>query len=235
MSRKFLLPFDSYELSGPKPRALEIASKFSPHRRKIVKLANNPLYYINAIQFTNGELYRAVLGYELLWDRKTERDLMLCLDYILTLHLNEETYYFEELTVTTETRIHGVKWPRGIAPRVLAFETQWPYELKTGEKLLARVNCLDKPNHVDVERVSTGEVFTLQLVKYLRYREKLMKGNRDYEERRKRRRGSEKKSFNGPETASLRLVGKTGKEKPVGHLSSKLHHLQEGLRRKGPL
>lgn len=132
---------------------------------KYRNLADNPLYYDNAIQYCGGEFYRAVLGYEVLWDRKVERSLVMTLDYLLTSLKETGAYRLDDVKVQASTKIYGIQWQNGVAPQMLNFDLLWPYRLKAGENLLARVNLVDKPNHVDLER-STGEVFTIPFIRY---------------------------------------------------------------------
>ena len=221
--RKFKHPFDSYEIGKIKPMAIEtdragVGKYFNRYR-------DNAIYYENSLKYLGGELYRAILGYDLVWDKKTERNLMLCLDYLMTRYQERDEYYFEELIVTKEVMIHGVTWHRGIAPKKLAFELQWPHQLKPGQRITARVNCLDKPNHVDLE-LPDGTVFTLQLIKYLRYRETVLKGTKGYERPRRQKTTS---SFTSPKGTGLSLVTKYGNKKPARKISLKLLGLRKTI------
>lgn len=165
MSKKYRFPFETYRLGRFKPSTIEL-DKDGLGRYQ--QLTNNPIYYENILKFCGGDLYRAALGYEKMWDRKTERKLMLCLDYFLTDLRDREQYYLEELTVTKPLKLHGVKWFRGIAPQDLTFDLQWVYELKPGESITARINLLDKPFHVDIEQ-SDGSIHTIPYLKYRKY------------------------------------------------------------------
>lgn len=130
---------------------------------------DNPIYYQNAFQFLGGGFYRRILGYENLWDRDYEGRMNKALDYVLTDLEKRRSYYLEDLVVNRDAAIHGIKWVRGLAPRKLEFNTQWIYELKANERLTVRVNLLDKPNHVDIER-ENGEVFSVQYLRYQNYK-----------------------------------------------------------------
>lgn len=143
-------------------------------------LANNQIYYYNVLQHMGGDFYRRVLGYEVLWDLQVERKMMLCLDYYMLKKSESREYYLEELKVNKTTRIHGIRWPRGIAPQTNRFDLQWPFDLKEGESITARINLLDKPHHVDLER-SNGEVFTIQYLRYKNYLIDIFRRKQRYE------------------------------------------------------
>ncbi len=209
MSRKFKRPIESYGLTRYKPMAIELDGAGLGRYRD---LADNPIYYYNAIQYAGGGFYRAALGYEVIWDRKAEGVLDLCLDYVLTKVDRDNAYYLDELEIAKDVQLHGVIWPRGVAPQNLSFAIQWPLDLTAGEKLTVRVNLLDKPHHVDLER-SNGEVFTIS---FLRYQNYLSMGMFKKKGRRRNERAKAPAiSIKGRTGPRLSLVGGSRKEKPA--------------------
>lgn len=226
MSKSFTKNIDSYQVGRYKLMSIELDRVNLARYRH---LSDNPVYFYNCLTFCGGSLYRAILGYEVLWDRRKEEELMLCLDYFLTTQQDRNLYYTEELKVTRDFRTHGVAWPRGIAPRTLRFDLQWAYEIKAGESLTARINMLDKPYHVDIER-GNGEVFSLQLPRYHQLLERFCKpkGNRNETDRNKRRANQTSKGFKG---SGLSLVrGFSNKESPF-EVPRKVFNLRQRIRR----
>ncbi len=190
-------------------------------------LSLNPIYYYNAITFCGSSFYRKALGYEVIWDKKAEATLVNCLDYLLHKYEEDGDYYFEELKVKQDTRMHGEVWPRGLPPKTLTFAQQWPFELKRGETLTARINLLDKPYHVDLER-STGEVFSIHYPRYAIFRNKLckVKGNA----RRESNKWRSKPPTNGPQgrkREGLSLVKQLSHEDPIKTIPNKLSSLRQ--------
>lgn len=191
---------------------------------KYRELANNPIYYYNAIQYTAGSFYRAVLGYEILWDKRKEAELMLCLDYYLT-HLSDEgSYYGETLKTTRDVMVWGIPWTRAVAPRNLSsFKLEWPFELQRGEVLQTRINLLDKPYHVDVERPS-GEVFTISYPRYQNFKDqhcKLIRG------RRKNDRQKQSKELSNPKGEKLSLVKRLSQKQRLSTLFNALSLMRQ--------
>lgn len=225
MSRKYAKPFSSYELGRFRPMALE---QDAEGLFKYKTLADNPIYYQNAIQYCGGELYRTILGYELIWDQNAERTLMLCLDFFCADLENRGLYWLEEIKVIKTQKIHGVSWPRGIAPQELRFDLMWAYGLKEGESLTARVNLVDKPNHVDLERAS-GEVFTIPYIRYENYiTNNLFKRKKVYEDKILSR---ATKRTSSPKTKGLKLVKRASREDPSQSPPSQLLNLSQRQRR----
>jgi hypothetical protein len=190
---------------------LDRASPISKYRA----LADNALYYFNALQYMAGGFYRAALGFEVIYDRRREDELNLCLDYFLTNLIDQKLYYFETLKVLRTTRLYGQRWHREIAPKTHTFDLSWPYELERGEALVCRVNCIDKPNHVDIERVETGEVFSVPVVSYYHFKARhcQTKGTDIRERQSSRSRGSKTTKTAGRTRLSLVKTG--GQFKPV--------------------
>lgn len=146
---------------------MEIEQAGTVHLAKYAKKhALNPIYFQNSFIYLGGGLYRRILGYDVLWDKEAEAKLQKALDFYLTRVDTDGSYYFEKLEVTADFKLFGIRWHREVCPQAFKFDLQWPFEMKTGEKLLARVNLLDKPNHVDIER-EDGTVFSIQLLTYL--------------------------------------------------------------------
>ena len=222
--KKFKHRVEAYSLGRIRPMAIE---QDRAGLGKYVRLTDNPLYYYNALQYTGGSLYRASLGYEIFWDKQVEAQLMLCLDYLLTDYRDKQLYYIEEFTALTDLNQHGIKWHRGLAPQTLNFDMMWPFEIKKGERYTARVNLLDKPNHVDLE-LPNGEIYTLQFLRYQRLLTKF------------RRRGSYVKrtttanrptSIPGSKSPSLSLVNKIGQHFSLKKLPVKLSYMRQGYGR----
>lgn len=133
-------------------------------------LASNPIYYFHAIQYTNGDFYRAILGYENVWDKDYETALVKSLDYILHYHDKRHEYYFEELVFNTETFLYGIPWRRGIKP-ALDFRATASRRMERGSRAFARINLLDNPHHVDIE-FEDGSVMTVAYLRYLIWKKK---------------------------------------------------------------
>lgn len=111
-----------------------------------------------------------MLGYGDVWDKPFEEKLVKSLDFYLD-WLNERSeYYFEQLEFVHRTRLHGIAWHRGVKPKRIDLRLRHPKLVEAGTRALARINLLDKPNHVDVEFFGTGEVFTISYIQYLRWR-----------------------------------------------------------------
>lgn len=150
-------------------------------------LFNNPIYYFHSLQYVGGDFYRAVLGYETIWDRDYENDLIVSLDKLLT-QLNETgEYYFEDVRTIRKHYIQASKWYRGIKPsNPFARRVQRIHHLPSGLEGLARINLVDKPHHVDLE-FEDGQIFTISFMRYLTYKEKFFRSKR-HEKRTKQNR-----------------------------------------------
>lgn len=199
-------------------------------RRKLgryVSLAENPIYYYGALQYCGGSFYRAALGYETLWDVETEAKLMLCLDYLMSKHELAGHYYIEEIKCNGTMTMHGLPWKRGIMPEHFQFHLLYPFKLNWGESITARVNLLDKPNHVDLERAN-GEVFSITLMRYLDYVNKgtfsLKKGKLKNEQKYPKGPAS---GYKGSKRPSLSVVGGTRCKDPVRKTAVKLPPLRK--------
>lgn len=162
--RKFNKPFDEWSLTSDYPMSIEL-SPYSVARYR--ELSDNPIYYLNAIQYVNGGLFRAALGYEVLWDRKLEERMELALDYFLTRLNDQRDYYLEEIVFSKGITIHGLPWKRRVKPK-FNFSSKWPREVKRGERALARVNRLDGRYHVDLDFDQSGDVITITYMDYER-------------------------------------------------------------------
>lgn len=196
---------------------------------KYSRLSDNPLYYKNALQYCGGSIYRAALGYETLWDRAKENQLRLCLDYLLVRHSNLKEYYLTTATATRDALLYGIRWHRGLAPRKLKFDLQWPFNVKSGELLTVRVNLLDKPFHVDIEQ-SDGAVHTIL---YTRYRSLIDNGlfkpiGEPSNDRATKSQRPEQTTdvFKGRKSQGYQMVRRLIKENPIRQLSSKLLHMR---------
>lgn len=111
-----------------------------------------------------------MLGYGDVWDKPFEEKLVMSLDFYLDWLSERSEYYFEQLEFLHRTRVHGISWHRGIKPKRIDLRLRHPKLVEPGTRALARINLLDKPNHVDVEFFGTGEVFTISYIQYLRWR-----------------------------------------------------------------
>jgi len=213
------------KLGRYKPIALELdKAGLGKYRR----LKDNPIYYYNALTHLGGSLYRAALGYEAVWDRRAEQNLVLCLDYLLAKYREEDSYYLEEISVKGPIRLYGLIWPRGIAPKTYAFDLQWPFELKDGENLQVRVNLLDKPNHVDLER-ENGEVFSIQFMRYQNYLNSgAFKRKGPYNVNRSKSTKSSTNAHQGRKRKSLSLVSQLINEDAPQALSVRMHRMRQG-------
>lgn len=186
------------------------------------KLAENPLYYQNAFNYCGGSLFRAILGYEQVWDKAFEERLMLCLDYLLTDFEDIGRYFMLELTAASDLVVYGLCWPRSVCPQTFKFDVQWPYELQKGEKLVCRVNMLDWPYRADFERAN-GEVFSIPYRRFYSnlLNRKFLRSERDKKPQHQKR--------------SLRVVGKFGPTEPVRRPTPKLPNLLIPNKWKTPL
>jgi hypothetical protein len=169
--KKFKKPFDSYKLSSRyRPMSIELHWQGLKAFRD---LAENPLYYLNAIQYTNGELYRAIFGYEFLWDREYEGEIMLALDYYLTELDKRGHYYLEEVKVDRPFTLEGRKWRDGLKPKPLTFQKTALAKdrIPSGLRATARVNTMDVPSHVDIE-FDNGAIYSVNYIKYQNWKER---------------------------------------------------------------
>lgn len=189
-------------------------------------LADNPIYYNNAIQYMGGELYRAIVGYELLWSKLVEDKLMLALDYFLS--QNSESYFLTEMEVVEPMRIYGTYWFRGIKPDPLHFQVQTPFSLAKNEKLIARINLLDKPMNVDIE-TEAGLVFSIPYMRYKYWLDsKRIRVPKEVSVKNEKQSAKREKN-------SYRLDGKVKELFASQKVYAKLLHLPKGNRRATPL
>lgn len=229
--RKFKRPIDSYEMGRHRCMSME---QDPSGLGKYARFKDHFIYYQNALNYCGGELYRAVLGYENLWDRKAERQLMLCLDFYLQQQVDKRKYYLEETTVKQSLLIHGVKWPRQIPPKTLNFDLQWPFQLQEGEALISRINLLDKPYHVDIER-SNGEIFTVPFTRYQNLVDNGMFKRKPRKENYEKRSRSATTRTATPKAKGLSLVGQPSKVHPFKEIPQKLLHLRKRFGNDFPL
>lgn len=127
----------------------------------------NRLYYANSTQYMGGSFYRAVLGYETIWDREYESQLVKSLDYHLSLLKKRKTYYFEELVFKRQTSIKGFQWERGVKPVISRLDLPALEEKNVAQytTALARINRVDSPAHVDVD-FSDGSTWTFSIARW---------------------------------------------------------------------
>jgi len=137
---------------------------------RYLHLNSNPIYYYYAFQFTYGDFYRAIFGYEHLWDEAYETQLIVKLDELLSYLHDRKLYYFEDLKCLRKVKIYGLEWKRGIKP-ITNFLATKPRHISRGERILARINLLDKPHHVDLE-FENGDVMTVSFMRFLRWKQK---------------------------------------------------------------
>lgn len=138
---------------------------------KYVRLyADNAIYYENCFKYMGGGLYRVALGYDLIWDKEREALWMKKLDHHICQLEDLKSYYLEDLIVGHKTTISGFQWPRECPPKANN-KLQQVFRVKQGERVLARVNLIDKPNHVDIE-LSNGKVYRLPWLKYNHLKQK---------------------------------------------------------------
>ena len=155
MIRVFKELFDSYAITVPLHKL-----SFTAH----AKLMTNKLYWDNWGQFLDldGEasLYRAVLGYDEWYDKSRNLEETEKLDYYLNRLSANGNYALKGFKVRLETVLQGVHWKDGVKPGLNRIYGQTrnteAIKFKKGDKLLARINLLDKPEHVDLEWL--GEV-----------------------------------------------------------------------------
>lgn len=176
--KKFSGPFDSYGMHKEKLAWVEFIKVVPPD--VLAKIQDNPIYYYYALQYRAGSLYRAVLGYEEVWNREAETKLVRGLDIYLG-QLQERTlYYFEDIVTNRRFYCKGLAWRRGVKPplRFLLknLSTIWYPE---GTAITARINLEDAPNHVDLE-FPDGRVMSVSYMNYLNWKSngKLRKRNR---------------------------------------------------------
>lgn len=197
------------------------------------ELANNPIYWKEAIQYTGGSLYRAALGYELLWDRKAEEKLISNLDYQLTRHENNGHYFIEEMKVMRDHTCYGIPWIRGVKHEQRAwFAKQWPFKLREGENLTIRVNLLDAPYHVDIEQAD-GQVHTMRYMAYRFLLKHIFKRKRmpsNEKSTNKPRPGTNPKATAYSGKPGLSLVKPNGRRKPFERSAVKLSFMQQTKR-----
>lgn len=199
------------------------------------ELVSNPIYYREALQYNGGGFYRAVLGFETLWDLKIEQDLNLSLDYFLTAHREKGLYYLSELTATKDFTLNGWKWFRGIPPDPAIFKTGmlWPMEVEEGDLFTARVNLLDHPFRVDIEKAD-GQITTIP---YMRYKKlvarhfKIRKKGYDEKIPHKSRRRALPPLSTARRKPRLRVVKNHGNEIAIKKLDVELSYMPERQRR----
>lgn len=198
-------------------------------------LANNPIYYFHALQYTNGELYRAIFGYEKIWDKDYEDKLMLILDYVLNRYDERNEYYFENVTSEISLSLKGLVWKNGVKPKVY-FGMKWPVRIPRGFKIMARVNKLDAPFHVDLE-FEDGRILTIPYLTYKNLKDRrYLRSKRDENARAK---SKQSKSNGASQTkGQCREAGQaegTSGENSTQKLPHQLHYLRQGFRRTSTL
>lgn len=195
--KKFAKSFDSYEIGPDRPITVELHAQGV---KRYLALVENPLYYLNAFQYTNGELYRAILGYETIWDKEVEDSLMTQLDFFLNRVAKRREYFLEEIVFDRTAEIRGLLWKRGIKPKI-TFRVGLPQQealIPSGSYALARTNLLDKPRHVDIE-FDDGTIFTVPLIHYLELKKKHI---RSLDHEKSNNRSADKVKGTGGEIAS---------------------------------
>lgn len=223
--RKFTDPFDSYQLSVERPMIVEL----SPQRGHYNHLIENPLYYFNAFQYTHGELYRAIFGYEQLWDKNYEKDLMMALDFMMCFWAKKRDYYIEEIFIDRRVYLEALPWLRGVKPRSLNLMQRKRFKVNCN-RATARVNALDRPFHVDVQ-LYTGEIFTVPYAIYMNLKGRRMIRSLDHENPSREAKGHAKNDAN-PTAQRLESLGRIVALKAV---HDRLPNLRQRLRRQGSL
>jgi len=226
MPKRYEKSFSDYGLVSIRPIAVE---QDPAGLGKYKRLRTNPIYYENSLKYCGGSLYRAALGYDIIWNKQNEEDMISALDFLLTSYRFKETYFTEEIRATQPVKLHGVKWNRGVPPKDFSFRTQWPITIFSGEGLTARINALDKPHRVDIERVN-GEVFSISLIKYLRFQDTQILKRKDNAKRK-----TEKNRFLNTKRWGPKLVAGFSSNKPSSQVAPSVPNLREVDRRKGPM
>jgi len=231
--KNFDKDFDSYELSDERLMTIELHPQGLARYRE---LANNPIYYYHAIQYTNGELYRAIFGYENFWDKKLEDNFMLSLDFFLSRLTEKRDYYFEDLEVFRSFRLEGIPWPSGVKPKHLNFAQRHAAYIPRGMRVLARVNLIDKPNHVDLD-FEDGRVFSVSFMIYLRWKERqhLRKIKSENPTRRQTQSEPDRTSQTKSQRREVSSAHYTSRENTSQKTTPQLHHLREAFRRQATL
>ncbi len=161
--RKFPFPFDAYELGSERPILIELHPQ-GPKR--YMHLIDNPIYYFYGFNYVGGSFYRALFGYEALWDEDLENSHVDHLDAFLKRSAQQRDYYLEEISFAYRTKVWGISWPRRVKPVTnFNFRALQKKLVQRGERALARINCLDAPFHVDIE-FSDGEIFSVSYQRY---------------------------------------------------------------------
>jgi hypothetical protein len=105
-------------------------------------LFKHPIYYYSAFQYMRGSLYRAVLGYETIWDKEYENSLIRQLDHVLHYHMEKQDYYLEDVKFIINADVFGCPWKRGVA-RKFSFTEQHRKFINAGQRAVCRINLLD--------------------------------------------------------------------------------------------
>ena len=226
MPKRYEKPFSDYDLVSIRPIAVE---QDPAGLGKYKRLRTNPLYYENSLKYCGGSLYRAALGYDLIWNKQNEEDMISALDFLLASYRYKETYFTEEIRATQPVKLHGVKWSRGVPPKDFSFDTQWPITIFSGEGLTARINAIDKPHRVDIERVN-GEVFSISLIKYLRFQDTQILRRKDGLKRK-----TEKHRFTNSKRWGPKLVAGYSSNKPAPQVAPSVFSMRKVDRWEGAL
>lgn len=225
---QFELPFDDYQIGNDLPITIEFHPQGMARYRY---LYGNPLYYQHVFRFKGGSLYRSFLGYDTLWDKEAEAELVKSLHSYLSLAEERGIYYLEEMRVTYRFRFHGLLWRRGVKPR-LNFRRGNHFEcrrLNKGAVIFVRVNLMDTPRHVDIE-LADGTVLSCSLTRYLQWRNNLERTSKYENKRRSKKAGNDEKDGKSGEAKGSESHGPFT---AVSHqpLAAQLHSLRKTFRR----
>lgn len=127
------------------------------------KYLENPLYWHTFGQYQQYPqprdpkdrlFYRAVIGYDALWDKDLDKVLTDSLGWYLINLMEDERYYFKRLKLAekeTEVIMPGVPWLSEIKPGIKEDCYTANIKFRPKDRIIARFNLLDWPNHVDLE------------------------------------------------------------------------------------
>jgi hypothetical protein len=225
--KKFAFPFDSYELSSERPMSIELHPQGVARYKHLV---DNPIYYFYSFQYVNGDLYRAIFGYEVMWDKEYEDKLVLSLDYLLYRHSERREYYIEEIQFISWVKLRGFIWRDGVKPKLtrgISFQAR-PI-VKRGTRATARVNLLDKPNHVDIHFYD-DQIISVSLMDYLNWKRTSIRSLTDenYRQTQPKPTDSKTEARESKETPSFK---KFSSEVPHRQLPTNVLDMRERFRR----
>jgi hypothetical protein len=125
----------------------------------------SPLYYLNHFQFKHGNLFRAILGKEVIWDKRWEMRLVNALDRLYHKLIDHGYYSLEcfQSKIAWAVSFKGRLWVNG----------QRPFDLQRGKmgtivvKPSGKIYVRQDGERVDVEGSSrhTGEEITITMTR----------------------------------------------------------------------